>query len=222
MTNDKIEEVKKERKKIYTEKFRCAKCGDFIGEYSEKNRQRTIKSYYTICMKCEGKAQKEINDLKENELIKLRELDNYYKKQTSKKVEELKNISIPYPLDTTEEFDEGFKFAMKKVREEVNKIFTPESIDNYNKKEAKYNFNEKDILQNHIPQREGSHDLRNSSSLTSSPEEDLCKYGHKKQSPQVFIERVARLDKEGINAICGTDEKYSKYIKKFTKKEVKE
>ena len=217
MINDKIEEFKKG-------------CGK---EFKvEGSKTIWICRFFNLCSECKSKiegynlAQKEINDLK-REIKRLTvygesPIVTYEKEQTSKKVEELKNISIPYPLDTTEEFDEGFKFAMKKVREEVNKIFTPESIDNYNKKEAKYNFNEKDILQNHIPQREGSHDLRNSSSLTSSPEEDLCKYGHKKQSPQVFIERVARLDKEGINAICGTDEKYSKYIKKFTKKEVKE
>ncbi len=36
-----------------------------------------------------------------------------------------------------------------------------------------------------------------------------------KRCPDVFIERAAQCTREGIQAICGTDEEYSEYVKKF-------
>lgn len=35
--------------------------------------------------------------------------------------------------------------------------------------------------------------------------------------PDVFIERAAQCTREGIQALCGTDEEYSKYVKKLKK-----
>jgi len=43
--------------------------------------------------------------------------------------------------------------------------------------------------------------------------EDLLKT--KKRCSDVFIERAAQCTREGIRAICGTDEEYSEYVKKF-------
>ena len=39
------------------------------------------------------------------------------------------------------------------------------------------------------------------------------------ENQKVFIERAAKLDREGIRAICGTEEEYSTYVK--NQKEVK-
>ena len=39
----------------------------------------------------------------------------------------------------------------------------------------------------------------------------------KKEESKVFIERAALLTKEGIRAVCGTEEEYSKYVKELTK-----
>ena len=33
--------------------------------------------------------------------------------------------------------------------------------------------------------------------------------------PKVFIERAAKLDIEGIRAVCGTEKEYSDYVKKY-------
>ena len=50
--------------------------------------------------------------------------------------------------------------------------------------------------------------------LQSSPKEKRC--------PDVFIERAAQCTREGIRAICGTDEEYSEYVKNMTQNSKKE
>ena len=60
-------------KKIYNESFKCCKCGKVIGEYSSKNKQRVIKSWASICLKCLRKYEKikrEIDKLAGEELVK--------------------------------------------------------------------------------------------------------------------------------------------------------
>ncbi len=37
-----------------------------------------------------------------------------------------------------------------------------------------------------------------------------------KETPKVYIERAAKLDKEGIKAVCGTEEEYTAYVNKKT------
>ena len=236
MTNDKIEEVKKEakfiliKKKKYCEEYTVwNKRKDFLGDIAKIKKKFVFYPDSIICKKyiwfrgdclreiaCfldwvngeqHEEYKKEINDLKENELIKLRELDNYYKKQTSKKVEEFENkFRIAYNKG---EIKYTHLKLFQKWKEE---IFTPESIDNYNKKEAKYNFNEKNILQNHIPQREKNDtDASNSEHLELSPEEDL--FDELKKAKE-------RIDKGEYL----TEKEFFKEhkCKKFTKKEVKE
>ena len=38
---------------------------------------------------------------------------------------------------------------------------------------------------------------------------------------KVFIERAAKLDKEGLKAVGGTEEEYNKYVKKLKKTKTK-
>ena len=54
--------------KIYTQKFRCAKCRKVIGEYSEKNKERTIKSWVSVCYTCFKTMEKQIARIKEMDL----------------------------------------------------------------------------------------------------------------------------------------------------------
>ena len=37
---------------IYNKNFKCCKCGKVIAEFNNKNRQRTIRSFVTICWQC--------------------------------------------------------------------------------------------------------------------------------------------------------------------------
>jgi oligoribonuclease NrnB/cAMP/cGMP phosphodiesterase (DHH superfamily) len=45
-------------KKIYDKNFRCCKCRKIIGEYNSKNRQRTTKSFVTLCFTCLNKFER--------------------------------------------------------------------------------------------------------------------------------------------------------------------
>ena len=49
--------------KIYTQKFKCAICRKIIGEYAESNRERTIKSWFSVCMSCWRNIEKRIERL---------------------------------------------------------------------------------------------------------------------------------------------------------------
>ncbi len=40
----------------------------------------------------------------------------------------------------------------------------------------------------------------------------ICVHVCSKKKPEVYIERAALCSIEGIRAICGTDEEYSKYV----------
>lgn len=44
----------------------------------------------------------------------------------------------------------------------------------------------------------------------------------KPRCPDVFIERAVQCTREGLQALCGTDEEYSEYIKKFMKEKERE
>ena len=38
--------------KIYTKHFGCVICKKIVGEYSEKNKERNVRSWTSVCLKC--------------------------------------------------------------------------------------------------------------------------------------------------------------------------
>lgn len=53
------------REKIYTESFRCVICEKVIGEYAAFNKERTIRSWVSVCNRCYSKLENKVSELDE-------------------------------------------------------------------------------------------------------------------------------------------------------------
>lgn len=57
-------------RRIYTKEMRCFCCREVIEVYSKKNRQRTVKSWLSMCRKCYKASMSDV----ENRIEKLEKI----------------------------------------------------------------------------------------------------------------------------------------------------
>lgn len=69
--------------KIYDSSFVCSECKRKVQEYSNKNRERTIKSWVVICNRCMKDIEKKHQNEIENTI-------NFYEKWITEEIAKLK------------------------------------------------------------------------------------------------------------------------------------